>query len=153
MTTMPERQYDEASGKIAIVVSEFNRDVCEGLLDGAQKVFDDIAGVSYEVFWAPGAFEIPLMCQVLAEKKEYQAIVALGAVLKGETYHFELVANECARGCMDVMLKTKTPVVFEVLAAYTYEDALRRSQGIHNHGRVAAYVALEWLQRKRELNF
>lgn len=153
MTTLPDRQFPNVQGKVAILISEFNRDVSEGLLNGVEGVFKDVAGVTSEEIWVPGAFEIPLMAKVLAEKGEYDVIVALGAILKGETYHFEMVANECARGIMNVMLETKVPIVLEVLAAYSYDDALRRSQGIHNHGRTAAYVALEWLEKKRDMTF
>ncbi|MDF2379588.1 MAG: 6,7-dimethyl-8-ribityllumazine synthase [Candidatus Gracilibacteria bacterium] len=82
-----------------------------------------------------------------AEEGIFDVIVVLGCVVKGDTYHFELVANECARGCMDVMLRFDIPLVFEVLAPYTYEAGMKRSQGEFNHGKLAAFTALDWLKK------
>ena len=130
-------------GKIAVIVSEFNKQISYGLLKGFEEEIKKHEGIRYEVFWVPGAFEIPLKAKRLA--KDYDVLLALGCVLQGETYHFELVANECARGCMEVMLSENRPVVFEVLACYTEEEAIERSSGEGNKGRSAAVVAVEWM--------
>jgi 6,7-dimethyl-8-ribityllumazine synthase len=101
--------------------------------------------VRFDVYRVPGSFEIPLMIQRLAKKKKYDVFLALGAIIKGQTKHFDLVANECARGCMDVMLKTNVPVVFEVLACSSEAQARARSRGKWNRGKLGAEVALWWL--------
>ncbi len=75
----------------------------------------------------PGSLEIPLAAQKLAKQKVFDAIIVFGAIHKGKTYHFELIANECSRACMDISLKYEVPVVFEVLAAYDIKDALERA--------------------------
>jgi 6,7-dimethyl-8-ribityllumazine synthase len=147
-----------AKGRVAVIVADFNKDITDGLLEGLESVFNECEGVQWKVHRVPGAFEIPLKTQELAsmlkvneddsEEQLFDVIVALGCVIKGDTYHFELVANECARGCMDVMLGMGVPVVFEVLATYDQEQAKLRSSGEHNHGVIAAQVALSWLMNK-----
>lgn len=153
---LPEQEFKDMSGTVAILVADFHKDVCDGLLAGVEEVFEQHPQLKWHIERLPGAFEIPLMAQRMAslvheesEEKVFDVILALGCVVKGDTYHFELVANECARGCMDVMLSTGTPVVFEVLAPYNKEQALERSMGENNHGRYAAQVALNWLQSIR----
>lgn len=132
-------------GKIAIVLSEFHEEIAEGLLKGAVGVLKKHMEISYEVFRVPGAFEIPLKAKRLA--RDFDVIIVLGLVLKGDTYHFELVANEAARGCMDVMLREDTPIVFEVLACYEESEAKKRCRGVNNKGKAAAQVALNWLKK------
>lgn len=160
------RLYEGVRGRVAVIVADFHQEMTDGMLKGLEGVFEEYGEVRWQVHRVPGAFEIPLMAQKLAsmeiapetpnpfEKGEqnppvgeriFDVIVALGCVVKGDTYHFELVANECARGCMDVMLAQDIPVVFEVLAPYTYEDGMKRSQGEYNHGKLAAFAALDWL--------
>jgi 6,7-dimethyl-8-ribityllumazine synthase len=147
-----------AKGRVAVIVADFNKDITDGLLEGLEFVFDKCEGVQWQVVRVPGAFEIPLKAQELAsmmkvekdgtEEQLFDVIVALGCVIKGDTYHFELVANECARGCMDVMLGMGVPVVFEVLATYDEEQAKLRSSGEHNHGLIAANVTMRYLEEK-----
>lgn len=151
------RQFVHVKGRVAVVVADFHDGISEGLLSGLEKVFAEYEGVQWQVHQVPGAFEIPLMAQKLStivqihddatEERMFDAIVALGCVLKGKTYHFELVSNECARGCMEVMLQEDIPVVFEVLACYTLKDAKKRSSGKTNAGTLAGYAALEWLKK------
>jgi|CXWL01.1.fsa_nt_gi 6,7-dimethyl-8-ribityllumazine synthase len=157
-----ERSFDNPYGWVAVVVSEWNREISNGLLEGMEREFKKYPGVQWKVFWVTGAFEIPLMLQRAArmtwspelqlledQKKErpfFDVLVALGCVMKGKTYHFDLVTNECARGCMDVMLRENIPVVFEVLACKTMKDAKKRSSGKMNAGQQGAYVALDYLQ-------
>lgn len=129
---------------IAIVISEFHPKISNALLNDAENALKK-HGVEYAVFRVPGAFEIPFMIKKLAKKKSHDIFIALGCVIKGKTKHFELVSENCARGCMDVMLKEKVPVVFEVLACDSEKDAFKRSHGALNRGRDAARVALFWL--------
>ncbi len=146
-------------GRVAVIVADFNKEITDGLLEGVESVFEKCEGVQWQVLNVPGAFEIPLKARELAsmmkvdedgsEEQLFDVIVALGCVIKGDTYHFELVANECARGCMDVMLGMGVPVVFEVLATYDEEQAKLRSSGEHNHGVIAAGVALHYLNEKK----
>ena len=97
-------------------------------------------------FSVPGCFEIPLVAKRLARAKRYDALIALGAVIRGETHHFDLVANECARGIMQVSLDENVPIFFEVLATYNRRDALRRAANDKfNKGLEAAQSALQLL--------
>ncbi len=130
--------------RIAIVVSTFNPEIGERLLKGAEDVLKK-EKIPFEVFKVPGAFEIPLKAQQLA-RCGYDLVIALGCIIKGETLHFDLVAQECARGCMDVMLEEEIPIVFEVLACFSEEYAVKRSSGKNNKGKLAAEVALWWLE-------
>jgi 6,7-dimethyl-8-ribityllumazine synthase len=131
--------------KILIIVARFNDMITRCLLTGAEDVFNE-AGRSdqIETIWVPGCFEIPIVAAKAARSGNYAAIVTLGAVIKGETPHFDFVAGECARGVMDVGLETEVPVIFGVLTTNTVEQALNRS-GIKygNKGRDAALAALE----------
>lgn len=129
---------------LAIIKSEYNKEITDGLLKkcletlfkrGVKKKDIDIVNV-------PGAFEIPLAAKKLAKKKKYDALIALGCVIKGDTDHFELVVNECARGVMNVMLEYETPIIYEVLACYNEKDARKRIR----KGEEAAYTALEILK-------
>jgi 6,7-dimethyl-8-ribityllumazine synthase len=138
---------DEARGRrIAVVASRFNERVTRKLVEGAlaglakQGVADD----DVDLAWVPGAFEIPLVARRLAATGRYDAIICLGAVIRGDTAHFELVANESARGIAEVSRDTGVPVVFEVLATETLAQAEERAGGVHgNKGWDAAAAALE----------
>jgi len=95
------------------------------------------------IFRVPGALEIPLTAKKLAKSKKYDAIIVFGVVLKGDTYHFEQVADECARGAMNVSYECEIPVVFQVLCVYKLADALARSRGTKdNRGTEGAKTAL-----------
>jgi 6,7-dimethyl-8-ribityllumazine synthase len=94
--------------------------------------------------WTPGAFELPLVAKRLAEGGHYDAVICLGAVIRGETAHFDYVAGECARGIQDVSLRTGVPVAFGVLTTENLEQALDRAGGKHgNKGWDAAKAAME----------
>ena len=132
--------------RIAIVVARFHEAVTTKLLDGARSglrargVDDD----AIDVAWVPGAFEVPLVAKRFATTGAYDAVICLGAVIRGETAHFDLVANEAARGTAAVALETGTPVIFEVLATESLEQAEARAGGAHgNKGWEAAEAALE----------
>jgi 6,7-dimethyl-8-ribityllumazine synthase len=132
--------------RIAIVAARFNEVVTKKLLDGCLDTLR-AAGVADEdvhVAWVPGAFELPLAARRLARSGSYQATICLGAVIRGETAHFELVAQESARGISEVARDTGVPVIFEVLATEDLPQALDRAGGAHgNKGRDAALAALE----------
>jgi 6,7-dimethyl-8-ribityllumazine synthase len=138
---------DHKDAHIALVVSLYNRELTESLEKKCVEtlVKNGIARNHIAVAQVPGAFEIPLACQKLAQSKQYSAIIALGAIIKGDTYHFELVANECARGVMDVMLKYDIPIIFEVLAG-AREDMIKRCKDDeYNKGLEAADAAMRVL--------
>jgi 6,7-dimethyl-8-ribityllumazine synthase len=132
--------------RFAVVVSRFNSMVTERLLEGARRAFDE-HGVSddrVDVAWVPGAWEIPVAARRLAESGLYGAVVCLGAVIKGETAHFEYVAGEAARGIAQAANASGVPVLLGVLTTYTLDDAMARAGGKHgNKGYEAAEAALE----------
>ena len=138
--------------RIAVVTAEFNAEIT-GNLEKACLGALKLAGVPdsrIDRFGVPGCFEIPIMCQRLARRGRYDAIIALGAVIKGDTFHFELVAVECARGAMKVSLKYDVPIIFEVLAVYNRKDALRRAgDNRMNKGIEAAGTALSIVEQLR----
>ncbi len=106
-----------------------------------------VLGSNIDIVHVPGSLEIPLVVKIMAKKKKYDAIIALGAIHKGKTYHFEQVANECIRGCMDVSWQYEIPVIYEVLAVYDIKDALERAKREkENRGVQAAMAALEMIK-------
>lgn len=134
------------AGRYALVVGRWNSFVVEHLLEGAVDTLRR-HGVSEEqltVIRVPGAFEIPLVCQRLAKAGDYDAIVALGAVIRGGTPHFEHVAGECTKGIAQVSLNHDTPIAFGVLTVDSIEQAVERSgTKAGNKGVEAALSALE----------
>ncbi|MCR2043238.1 6,7-dimethyl-8-ribityllumazine synthase [Anaerosalibacter massiliensis] len=132
--------------KICIVVGRFNEFIGSKLLDGS---IDGLKrhGVNEEdisIFWVPGSFEIPLMAKKLASLRKYDAIICLGAVIKGDTYHFECVSNEVSKGIAKVSLDTEIPVIFGILTTDNIEQAIERAgtKG-GNKGFEAAISAIE----------
>ena len=131
--------------RIAVVVSRFHEEISDGLLSGCKKILEDCGVNEVKVFEIPGAFETPLMAKKLAESGDFDCIIALGAVIKGDTRHFELITRECARGIMNVMLETGVPIIYEVLATDTLKQAEERAHGDDNKGKEAALGALKLL--------
>lgn len=132
--------------KIAIVGSMFWQEITENLEKNCIKTLKEksVMDENIHIVHVPGALEIPLAVQILAQKKMYNAIITFGAIVKGDTYHFEQVANECVRGCMDVSRQYNVPVIYEVLAVYKVEDAATRATSKDkNKGVEAALTALE----------
>jgi 6,7-dimethyl-8-ribityllumazine synthase len=131
--------------RVGVVVARFNEIVTTALLDGAVQALAH-AGVADDdvtVVWVPGAFEIPTVARRLA-LADVDAVVCLGAVIRGETAHFELVANEAARGIAEVTRTTGVPCIFEVLATDDLAQAQARAGGAHgNKGWEAAMAAIE----------
>ena len=132
--------------RFAIVVSRFNEDITSGLLSGARLALVD-AGVSDEdvtVIHVPGAFEIPVAALHAAQQGDVDAVICLGCLIKGDTMHFEYIAEAAAHGIMNVSVSTGVPVAFGVLTAMTDEQAVVRSApGEGNKGREAALAAIE----------
>jgi 6,7-dimethyl-8-ribityllumazine synthase len=140
----------DASGlSFAIVVARFNSAITEKLLAGAQAALSQKGAKDAQVFSVPGAFELPFAAKKLAVRGGFNAIIALGAVVRGETPHFEYVAGEAARGLQQAGLDTGVPVVFGVLTTDTWEQAVARAGGPsgsateNNKGYEAAMTAIE----------
>ncbi len=134
--------------RLAIIRGEYNREITLSLEKKCLEtlIAAGVAKKNIDLFAVPGCFEIPILAQRMALKKKYDALIALGAVIRGDTYHFELVVNECARGVMDVALRHDVPIIFEVLATYNKRDALRRAgNDKFNKGIEAAQTALSLL--------
>ena len=135
-----------AGRRMVVVASRFNEPVVKKLVDGALEAlvkhgvsFDDI-----DVVWVPGAWELPLAARWLLASERYDGLVAVGAVIRGETVHFDLIAGEASRGLADISLQSETPVGFGVLTCDTDEQAEARAGGPHgNKGWDAAVAALE----------
>lgn len=138
----------ESTLNIAIVVSRFNQEVTQKLFDGAMKRLAELGFAQGQIttVWVPGAVEIPLTVQRLAETDRYAAIICLGAVIFGETPHFEYVCKMVSEGCMQVSLTHNIPVVFGVLTTNTLSQAQERAGGRQgNMGIYAADAVVEWL--------
>jgi 6,7-dimethyl-8-ribityllumazine synthase len=133
------------SGRVAILVSRYNELITTKLLDGALACCSE-AGIgrdSVDVVWLPGAFELPAAAAVAAESQVYSCLIALGAVIRGDTSHFEYVAGEAARGLREVSVRHRLPVGFGVLTVDTMEQAADRAGGsAGNKGYEAAAAAL-----------
>jgi 6,7-dimethyl-8-ribityllumazine synthase len=137
---------NSGGGRFGIVVSRWNDFLTSKLLDGALDAFQGhgIGDQNIEIFKVPGAFELPLTAQKLAETGRFDAIVTIGVVIRGETPHFDYVAGEAAKGIAQVGLKTGIPVIFGVVTTNTLEQAINRS-GVKagNKGYEAAVSAIE----------
>ena len=142
--------------RFGIVVSAFNEPITLRLLQGCLKEFSKLGVVekNITVMHVPGAFEIPVAASVLAHKKNIDAVVCLGAVIRGETLHFELIAHQVAAGVMKVSLDTRKPVVFGVLTTDTIAQAMSRSENKNdNKGSEAVRVAVEMVNVLRSVVF
>jgi 6,7-dimethyl-8-ribityllumazine synthase len=140
--------------RIAVACSRFNDFITERLLagarDGLKRLGVDEASVT--VAWAPGAFELPLVAQQLAATGEFDAVITLGAVIRGATGHYELVAGQCAAGIQRAQLDTGVPVIFGVLSTDTVDQAIERAgTKAGNKGFEAAQTAIEMVDLLRQL--
>lgn len=142
---------DAADLNIAIVVSRFNEDVTKRLLRGAQEALEKHGASEPDIYWVPGSLELPVTALALAEKGAHDAIVCLGAVIRGETFHFEVVAMQAAQGLMQVQLDTGVPIAFGVLTTEDKDQALARSGLKNNKGAEAAEAAIETANLLREI--
>jgi 6,7-dimethyl-8-ribityllumazine synthase len=134
-----------AGRRIAIVAARFNEVITRKLVDGALARLTalGVSDADIDVAWVPGAFEIPLVAQRFARSGRFHGVICLGAVIRGETAHFDLVANEAARGIAEVNRDTGIPIIFEVLAVENLAQAEDRAGGAHgNKGWEAADAVL-----------
>ena len=144
-----------ASARYAIVVTRWNSFVVDSLLDGALDTLrrHGVADKDIVITKVPGAFELPLAVKKLAERDDCDAVIALGAVIRGGTPHFEYVAGECVKGLGQVMLNTSKPVTFGVLTVDSIEQAIERSgTKAGNKGEEAAITAVEMVRLMRQLD-
>lgn len=149
-----EGDFSATTARIALVVGRFNSFVVESLVGGAVDTLKrhGVSESNLTIVRAPGAFEIPLAVQKVAQSGEYDAVVALGAVIRGGTPHFEYVAGECVKGLGQISLTTGVPVAFGVLTVDTIEQAVERSgTKAGNKGEEAALSALEMVSLLRNL--
>jgi 6,7-dimethyl-8-ribityllumazine synthase len=141
--------------RFAIVVSRFNEEITEGLLRGAREAFSEasVRNEDLTIVRVPGAFEIPIAAQRLAESGDYDAIVCLGCLIKGDTMHFEYIAEAASHGIVLAAAATGIPMAFGVLTTMTEEQAVERSgSGAGNKGREAAAAAMEMATLFRKLD-
>ncbi len=145
-----EKNLDGSGLRIGIVQSRFNTEVCEGLLGAcrAQLVKHGVREDDITLATVPGALEIPLVLQRMALNGKFDALIALGAVIRGDTYHFEVVANESARCVGEVQLQTGVPIANAILTTDTDEQAIAR---MITKGGEAALVAIEMTNLLRGL--
>lgn len=140
--------------KVGIVAARFNEFITSKLLSGAMDglVRHEVAQEDVEVAWVPGAFEIPLIAQKMAESGKYDAVICLGAVIRGATSHYDLVCNEAAKGAAQVGLKTGVPVLFGVVTTDTIEQAIERAgTKAGNKGYDCATSAIEMVNLIRQI--
>jgi 6,7-dimethyl-8-ribityllumazine synthase len=138
--------------RIAIVTARFYEDLASRLVSGARGVLEEAGITDVDEFSVPGAYELPLAAKLAAGSGRYAGVVCLGAVIRGETSHYDYVCGESARGIQDVQLQTGVPCSFGVLTVDTLDQALARSGGDkRDSGRHAAEAVLALLKIKQEL--
>jgi 6,7-dimethyl-8-ribityllumazine synthase len=138
--------------RYAIIVGEFYTELAERLVASARRVFEDAGADAIDVFGVPGAFELPLAAQMAAQSERYAGIACVGAVIRGETSHYDYVCSESARGIQDVALRTGVPCGFGLLTVENMEQAMERSGGgKRDQGAHAAQAVLALLRVHDEL--
>lgn len=153
MANIHEGQLTAKGKKLAVVVARFNELISSKLVGGVEDCFvrHDGAREELDIYWVPGSFEIPYTAKKLAASKKFDAIVCLGAVIRGATPHFEYVANEAAKGVAQVGLESDIPVIFGVLTTDTIEQAIERAgTKAGNKGWDAALAAIEMINLQAE---
>jgi 6,7-dimethyl-8-ribityllumazine synthase len=154
MTKTLEGKLVSKGKKYGLVVSRFNEFISNKLLSGAMDALTrhGVTADEITVAWVPGAFEIPVIAQKMAESKKYDAVIALGAVIRGSTPHFDYVANEVAKGVAQVSLLTRVPVLFGVLTTDTIEQAIERAgTKAGNKGFDSAMAAIEMVNLMEQI--
>jgi 6,7-dimethyl-8-ribityllumazine synthase len=151
--TTVEGRVDGTGVRIGLVCGRFNDHITSRLLEGAAAALavHGVAEADVTQVWVPGAFEIPLAAKALVVHGHVDAVVCLGAVIRGETSHYDFVAGECARGIQDVQLETGVPVIFGVLTTENLDQALARSSEDDNKGEESVRTALEMVDLLRRL--
>lgn len=141
--------------KIGIVVARFNEFITSKLLAGALDTLkrENVHEEDIEIAWVPGAFEIPLIASKMAKSQNYDAVLCLGAVIRGSTSHYDYVCSEVSKGIAHVSLESGLPVIFGVLTTDTIEQAIKRAgTKAGNKGSEAAHGAIEMVNLIRELD-
>ena len=135
-------KFDGTGLRVGVVTARFNPDICDGLRSSTVGELEKlgVAPENISLVSVPGALEIPLVLQAMAQTRRYDALVALGAVIRGETYHFEVVSNDACRGVMDVQLETGVPVANGILTTEDDDQAIAR---MADKGRDCARAAIE----------
>ncbi|MCZ6804783.1 MAG: 6,7-dimethyl-8-ribityllumazine synthase [Proteobacteria bacterium] len=149
-----QKEIDNGSVKIAIVASRFNSFVVDRLYAGAIKSLaaNGVSKDSITVVKVPGAFEIPVAVETLLDKNEYDAVITLGAIIRGETPHFDFLANECVHGIAQLAMNSGVPVIFGVLTVDNADQAMDRAGDEEsNKGFEAAAAALEMISVLRQI--
>jgi 6,7-dimethyl-8-ribityllumazine synthase len=150
----PPRPGEFARSRIVLIATRWNTDIVDALLGGARRKLAawGVPPKNLLELRAPGAYELPLACELAARSRKFQGVIALGAVIRGDTPHFEYVAGECARGLQDVALRHRLPVGFGVLTVDSVEQAKARAgAGDDNKGAEAAAAVLEMIRFRGEL--
>lgn len=139
--------------KIAIVRSNYHQNLTESLEKACrnQLISVGLKASNITTFTVSGSWEIPLIVKNIAVQKKFAGIVAFGVIIKGETYHFEMIASECSRALMDISLQFNTPITFEVLATYNLKQAEKRCSGKFNKGIEAAQTVIETIKQLKKL--
>lgn len=140
--------------RIAILASRWNPRIVEPLIAGAQRTLNEhgLSNDNVDLIRVPGAWELPIVAAMLAKSRKHAAIIALGCVIRGDTRHYEHVADGCAEGLMRVAIKYRIPVLNGVLAVEHHADAEARAGGAHgNKGEEVALAALEMIDLWRQL--
>jgi 6,7-dimethyl-8-ribityllumazine synthase len=141
-------------GRFAVVAARFNKFVVDSLVAGALDVFKrhGVAEDAVDLVWVPGSFEVPLVAQRLAGSKKYGAVVCLGAIIRGDTDHYDHVAAGATSGIAQASLATGVPVIFGILTCETLDQAINRAGGkAGNKGADAALAAIEMVNLLRQL--
>ena len=149
-----EGKFDGRDVKIAIVAGRFNEFITSKLVVGALDVLkrNDVSEENIDIAWVPGAFEIPLIAKKLANTQKYDAIITLGAVIKGSTPHFDYVCAEVSKGVAQISLQSELPVIFGVLTTNNIEEAIERAgTKAGNKGADAAFSAIEMINLIKEI--
>ena len=149
-----EGKFNGENIKIAIVAGRFNEFITSKLVGGALDVLkrNDVSEENIDIAWVPGAFEIPLITKKLANTGKYDAIIALGAVIKGSTPHFDYVCAEVSKGVAQISLQTDLPIIFGVLTTNNIEEAIERAgTKAGNKGADAAFSAIEMINLIKEI--
>jgi 6,7-dimethyl-8-ribityllumazine synthase len=136
--------------RYAIAAATFYEELAQKLIEGARRVFEE-AGAEVDVYEVPGAFELPLAAKYAAQSGRYAGVACVGAVIRGETTHYDYVCNEAARGIQNVQLETGVPCGFGVLTVENMEQALARVGGKRHQGEDAARAVVALARVRREL--
>ena len=149
-----EGKFDGRDVRIAIVAGRFNEFITSKLVGGALDVLkrNDVSEENIDIAWVPGAFEIPLIAKKLANTQKYDAIITLGAIIKGSTPHFDYVCSEVSKGVAQISLQSELPVIFGVLTTNNIEEAIERAgTKAGNKGADAAFSAIEMINLIKEI--